>query len=250
MKLSVIIIGLVFIAGAAFAVDKITQNQNYNWRYKMTVTVDTPEGEVSGSAVRQMGNNYQVTFPPEASNYGEVSGEAVVVDLGERGVLFVLISDKSDHRFYHTFPTPWGGGGETPEGYEYYASLPMGAKAEMPLSAWMPQLVTFTDMDDPKSVTLVYKQDSCREQETLPEACKDNPKGSFLTLDRFEELFGEGVSIRDITLEITDEPVTWGVVDEYLPDVKQMVREEWKNLSYKEKGRISKLITFKQGELK
>lgn len=218
MKLSLIVVGVFVLAGAAFAVAQGVQDENksYNWRYKMTVTVETPEGDVSGSAVRQMGNDYQVTFPMEASNYGEVAGEAVVIDLGVRGVLFALISHDSDARFNYTFPVPWGGGGETPRAYEYYSSLPVGTKAEMPLSAWMPQLVTFTDMDDPKSVTPVYKQDSCRKQDVLPEACKDDPKGSFVTMDRFEELFGEGVRLKDITLEITDEPVTWGVVDRYL----------------------------------
>ena len=29
-------------------------------------------------------------------------------------------------------------------------------------------------------------------------------------------MFGEGVRIKNITLEITDEPVTWGVVQKHL----------------------------------
>lgn len=45
-------------------------------------------------------------------------------------------------------------------------------------------------------------------------------RGMILKADHFEELFGEGVKLKSITLEITDEPVTWGVVDEWLPWLK------------------------------
>jgi hypothetical protein len=44
--------------------------------------------------------------------------------------------------------------------------------------------------------------------------------------------------------------VTWGVVDEYLPETLQELKNNWKKLSSSEKQRIYELITFKQGELK
>lgn len=222
-----VFLGLILITGAAFAVDQVADGEagakSYSWRYKMTVTVETPEGEVSGSAVRQMGNNYQVTFPAEASNFGEVAGEAVVVDLGERGVLFALISHASDHEFYASFPTPWGGGEETPRGYEYYDSLPAGTKSTLGTDRYL-KIVTFTDMDDPKSVELVYDRETCARAKDTVEECRKNGEriGTYTVTDRFEGLFGEGVRLKKITLEITDEQLTSGVVDKYLPWLKPM----------------------------
>lgn len=227
MKIGLMALGLI-VAGsiAALAMSQVTEDEEiFGWNYKMTVTVDTPEGEVSGSAVRSMGNGRKTSFPPEASNYGEVSGEAVVVDLGKRGVVFALISHQSDSRFYYTFPVPEGAP-ETPRGYAYYDSLPAGTKAVMPLSFAYPKFVTFTDLDDPKSVTLVYERGNCKEAEPLPKECDANPKGSFEKVNRFKELFGEGVSLKDITLEITDEPIIWGKVDEFLPWLESLRKKK------------------------
>lgn len=236
MKIGLIALGLIVVGSvAAFAMSQVAQEkERYGWNYKITVTLNTPEGEVSGSAVRSMGNGRRTTFPPEASNYGEVSGEAVVVDLGERGVVFALISHQSDSHFYYTFPVPEGAP-ETPTGYAYYDSLPVGAKAVMPPSSAYPRLVTFTDSDDPKSVTLVYERGNCRQESPLPETCEADPKGSFEKTNRFEELFGEGVKLKDITLEITDEPVTWGKVDEFLPEQARKLNMTYSYFSWPNK---------------
>ena len=188
-----------------------------SWHYKMTVTVETPEGDISGSAVRVMANSSPALSLPDAGSSASVRGEAVVVDLGERGVLFALISHDSDQEFYETFPVPNNKGGATPEGIAYYASLPAGKKKDMnPFSgAGYPKLVAFKDMNDPKTVTLLQEYERCRAGSKRAKACKE--QGPHLINDRFEEMFGEGVRIKNITLEITDEPVTWGVVDQYLP---------------------------------
>lgn len=251
MKKSIaVFLGLILVAGAAFAVDQVTEDgaKSYSWRYKMTVTVETPEGDVSGSAVRQMGNNYQVTFPAEASNYGEVAGEAVVVDLGKRGVVFALISDTSDHEFYATFPTPWGSGPETPRGYEYYDTLPAGTEAAIGTYRYL-KIVTFTDTNDPKSVELVFDREICAwAKEPQPEC--DGRKGTYTVADRFEELFGDGVKLKDITLEITDEPLTSGVVDEYLSENFWKKYGDWmKSMDIYERGRTQSFgkINFKDG---
>ena len=58
----------------------------------MTITVDTPEGVKTGSAVHEISNSKGLFGFPDAGNPADIEGEAVVVDLGERGVLFALIS--------------------------------------------------------------------------------------------------------------------------------------------------------------
>ena len=192
-----------------------------SWHYKMTVTVETPEGDISGSAVRVMGNSLNGSLLSQNGNPADVRGEAVVIDLGERGVLFALIDLDSQMEFYATFREPNGNGGATPEAIRYFASLPSGTKAEIGTDIYL-RLVTFKDLDDPKSVVLVYDRASCaRTTDIEPECGTFNSKvGSYTIVDRFEELFGEGVRLKNITLEITDEPITWGVVDQYLHWIK------------------------------
>lgn len=229
---------ILVMGGAVFA---MAGNKNYAWRYKMTVSVETPEGLVQGSAVRQMGNDTGGSFIPEAGNPADVRGEAVVVDMGKRGVLFALISSDSDMEFYSAFPIPGQAphnGGSTPEGIKYYASLPAGTKGTLSPAEFpgYPKLVAFTDMKDPKSVT----------QAQVWERQPDNVYA--LKQDNMEKLFGKGVHLKDITLEITKEPVTWGVVDKYLPDqLLNNFTTWWNNLSNQNKMNISDLLQFKQG---
>jgi len=69
-----LIIGLVLIAGAAFAVFQFSY-KSYSWRYKITVTVETPEGEVSGSAVREMSNSKPIIDLPDVGNPATCAGK-------------------------------------------------------------------------------------------------------------------------------------------------------------------------------
>lgn len=222
-KLTIALLALALCGGlviaGAIAMEGNLSNQKERasgqWRYKMTVTVETPEGEITGSAVREMGNATPRVNLPDVGNPADVRGEAVVVDMGDRGVLFALISHASDLEFYNTFPVPGhpiGVGGSSSAGIEYYSNLPVGTKAEMPsdFPPGYPKLVTFTDISDPKTVTLA--QVWARQEQGLYTL-----KGG-----RMEELFGEGGELKSIELEITDEPVTWGVVDEYLPWLKDI----------------------------
>lgn len=200
-------LGIIALFIFGFTTVGCSGNRTYSWRYKMTVVVETPEGIVTGSAVREMGNSLQGSLLSQNGNPASVRGEAVVVDLGERGVLFALISSDSDMEFYRAFRHVWPHGGATPEAIKFYSSLPVGTKGVLPPNHWpgYPKLVTFKDINDPKSVTLAQEWEHIRGEPM------------YLKADHMEELFGEGVKLKEITLEITDEPVTWGVVDEFLP---------------------------------
>ena len=69
-----------------------------------------------------------------------------------------------------------------------------------------PMLVTFSDLKDPKTVKKVLEIESDGRY----------PPTYTVTADHFEELFGEGVKLKDITIEMTDEPVTYEVI-KWLP---------------------------------
>lgn len=175
--------------------------------FKVTVEVETPEGLKIGSAVRQISNSKSKNSLgwPDAGNPADVIGEAVVIDLGERGVLFALINKNGEAaRFYEAFPAPEGAGNTTVAAIQHYGSLQAGESAILDEKLW-PMFVTFTDPDDPKSVTLVW-------------GSRFNPDTQdYEPVNRIEEIFGQGVALNNIRLKITDEPVTWGVVDKFLP---------------------------------
>ena len=84
-----------------------------------------------------------------------------------------------------------------------------------------PMLVTFSDINDPKSVKLVKPDD-------------------------LASIFGPGYSLKSITLEITDEAVTEGKVEAllgWLTDPNIMENPGWKSLPILSREAIGGLLT-------
>jgi len=181
--------------------DFITPSMKIN--YKVTVEIETPEGIKTGYAVRQIYNRTPLVRFPDVGNPASIRGEAVVVDLGERGKVFFTLSDQSrKNGLYQAFPTK---APSSKDGVQYYIkTLKPGMKAEW--SKFKPKFVMFRDITDPKSITLLRNEE--RWNDDLRQVTAD---------DHFEAILGQGVQLKIITVEITDEPVTWGVVEENLP---------------------------------
>lgn len=191
---------------AGFAVSACAVPSPYTtgtWRYKMTVTVSTPEGDKVGSAVREVSVK-NALLPGHSSGYPEVKGEAVVVDLGKRGALFAIMRGVRSGRDYghqvvfDAFPSP------TNQRLEYYSHLKAGP-VELPPDDW-PVFVHFKDPKDPSTV------------EPVLETGWDSPRmGRFiLKADHTEEIYGKGVKIKSVSIEMTKEPITWNG-DKYFP---------------------------------
>lgn len=231
-KIIFVLLGAILVVGGLYAGLK---DRGYNLNYKITVTIETPEGVKTGYAVREISASVPPISLPDVGNGAKVRGEAVVVDLGKRGVLFALISDESDEEFYNAFPTP-GLGASTAAAIKYYnTKLKPGMKAE--IRRGIPKMVIFTDMNDPKSVVLVHGQrfNTTTQKNDL--------------IDNFEKYFGKDVVLGSYTLEITDGSVTWGTVDKWLPNnFNEVIVKNWRALAKKEKSRLYKIVTFKQGE--
>ena len=176
------------------------------WRYKITVNVETPEGLKSGSAVREV---YVADAPdilPEAHNSVKLKGEAVVVDLGARGVLFAPLNIDDYSIVFKTFPIPGEigrAGGTTPKGIRYFRSL-KNVNAVLPVNHY-PRFVMFKNINDPLTVTPVLEY-SDYDQNLSPHRQKQSIKA-----DHFEELFGQGVRLKSVTIEMTDEKITWSI---------------------------------------
>lgn len=225
------VVGILVLASTAYAVNEATQDKIYSWRYKMTVEVETPEGVKTGSAVREVVEKFKYAphlgkdFPYRIKR--DVKGEAVVVDLGERGKVFALLKGYwlgVDHAVLITnYAIP------RPKEYEersaeYYDTL---KDVEIVLNPYQyPMFVTFTDLSDPKTVVplLAYEKSNRPENWAV--------KGS-----NFEKNFGGGVKLKSVTIEMTDEKVTEEAL-KHLPSFG------------KETGFLDWLKTLKYGDFK
>jgi hypothetical protein len=157
------------------------------WNHKLTVTIETPEGLKTGSAVREVTYiNGPKILPDVAGANWKVKGEAVVVDMGQGKYLFAIMDVDGSYRIvYDAFPyTPKS----VRDGIRYYKSI-TGKKKTLDKSLY-PTLVTFTDIKAPKTVTQV-------------------------DASNLSATFGIGVTLKDVTIEMTDEDVTWGM-EKYL----------------------------------
>ncbi|MEM9999800.1 MAG: hypothetical protein AAF940_02865 [Pseudomonadota bacterium] len=173
--------------------------EQVSWNQKIAINVDTPDGLKSGSSVtRAIFAKKREGFlfnPPEARGVGSaVSGEAVVVDLGEGQYLFGLL----------------GAGGTAQCAIDWGTDRwwPAGARnvsrhaGVVPLEgSCRPRLVTFDDIDDPASVKSVDADD-------------------------FAASFGADYALQSITLEITNEPTTEGKVEAVLEWLADLGRQQ------------------------
>jgi hypothetical protein len=172
-------------------------------RSRLTIVVDTPEGQRSGSSVSQL----TISFPgglTRAQGWGlteRLVGEAVVVDLGPRGLLFSTferrsILTRSGGDAYNAALTPF------PQ-EAFRAEYPSTASADEQYVAYLdeicrrkpkatlkledvPALVRFGNLEDPTTVALVDPADLAAS-------------------------FGPGVYLKRATVEITDDPITHGI---------------------------------------
>ena len=160
--------------------------QTWEWNQKLTVEVATPKRLRSGSAtteVRWQEENSSGNYP------GSYRGEATAVDLGDGKYLFALLSEETRYLALRTFANDLGENALINEmGFAAMAAL--GGTREVPRERY-PLLVTFGDINDPTTVKRVDPDDLAAS-------------------------FGPGVSLKRITLTITDERVTAGEVEKRL----------------------------------
>lgn len=164
-------------------------------RYRFTVEVEDNGRIVSGSAVQEerCAFNDGLIRMEEAGYWCGVKGEAVVVDLGEKGLLFVLLTaDPGRPRvsyppfelFGHAHHNQSDQEGLTPvKAFDLVAA----SRDTVTLDAvHTPMMVRFRDIDDPKSVELVDPE-------------------------HLDASFGAGVRFLKATVAITSDAVTTGI---------------------------------------
>lgn len=201
-KFCLIAVALMSLLGSSCAL----ASNNDVIRYKMTVTVSTPEGDRSGSAVREA----LILHRELAGSKGTVDlyrmrGEAIVVDLGKRGVLFA-VTDMNE------------------EPGDIFRILKDKQKNE-PVTMTLEQLrhysrfVSFKDLNNPETIQRAARLKIEGGQPAGPNTdiwMGGQVKG--VNLD--ENIFGKGVIFKSVTVALTDEPITTGI-EKWLPWLPQ-----------------------------
>lgn len=187
------------------------------WHYRMTVSVETPEGVMTGSAVREV----HASLGTEVLS-ASLKGEAVAVELGKRGVLFALMRGVLNDADYGVNIVrkvfPFDADALTPGWIKFYSKLKTSPEVTLE-PAQYPMLVRFRDPQDLSTLENVYEMENYRDQ---------GAEGSALQFrvreDRFEEAFGAGVRLKAVTIQMTEEGVTTQI-EKYLPhfDAKSAV---------------------------
>ena len=169
------------------------------WNQRLTLTIETPAGEVSGSSVTEV-HVVDYSCPwvlPEARGPKSThKGEAVAVEVLPGKWLFALLDGAENPAgdataWAKVTFAPVRDAANRSRGYwERVADIhaqPYDTSVPLPPEAW-PLMVTFADIADPTSVARVSPSDLAAS-------------------------FGEGVRLKAVMLEITRAQVTEGVVD-------------------------------------
>ncbi|MBY0349855.1 MAG: hypothetical protein K2W77_02900 [Tabrizicola sp.] len=197
-----VIVGVLAL-GLFMAFQGCFGSSSTSWNQRLTLVIETPQGGVSGSSVtgRNVVNSTGAMLPPDARGpRGDVTGEAVVIEVMPGRWLFALI-DGSDSvlRTAKGWPEAAYGLSSAADGRQrdYWEQMrvlknqPLDTPVPLPPEAW-PMLVTFDDITKPETVREVDPED-------------------------LAAVFGEGVRLKAVTLEITEEAVTVGRVGVLLP---------------------------------
>jgi hypothetical protein len=184
-----VLLGLSLLAGCS------EPDRDINGR--LILEVETPEGTKVGSSVVAYRFHLNSTFERmSGSTWYErmLRGEATVVDLGARGLLFALLRNDLDRPDSIKGPSPlWFRDAYKARGYddgERILEMMDAIKRDKPRMELPPSrapfLVRFRDIDDPATVEKVDPE-------------------------HLDVSFGAGVRLKRATIEITSDPVTTGI---------------------------------------
>jgi hypothetical protein len=162
------------------------------WNQKLTVKVSTLDDVKSGSSVVGYSATVGKQFASGSGISRGLQGEATVVEVAPGKYLFALLEGAQEiavRTFYDRLP-------KNDALAMQQAVSELREERDVPQDRY-PMLVTFSKINDPKTV-----------REVKP--------------DQFSSIFGPGYSLKSITVEITDEPVTEGKVESVLRWVSEM----------------------------
>lgn len=197
--LFVVIGGPLLLLGSCFAI-LATGTDNEHWNQRLTLVIETPTRSVSGSVVQRIdwqgtrGLYKSMTSGVDSSSASvKVTGEALAIEVVPGRCLFALLKGgdgwqgEPGSNAGFAIGVPLGHFARSAEAVEAILNFPKDTPIALAPGAW-PMLVTYEDITKPETV---------REVDPLDLAA----------------VFGDGVRLKAVTLEITREPVTVGRVE-------------------------------------
>jgi hypothetical protein len=183
-KLGKITLTIVLLIGGAVLWYNLAY-PTYTYRYRLSIAVDVGGEIKTASSVIEV---ILATRPlPEIFSSVErfVYGDAVFLDMGSKGNVVVLLAcgpDGTEGCVAELVPRTFGVSG----GLENLPKLQTLHGSRELTGKFMPTLITFGNLTDPKSARVVVP-------------------------DQFEQVFGPGVHLKRVWIEMTDDPVTRGI---------------------------------------
>jgi hypothetical protein len=162
--------------------------ENHRWNQKLTLVIDTPAGEVTGSSVIEVRASFYENGMAFTNTEltRSLTGEATVVEVLPGRYLFALLGG-NEGLIFDVAKDHFTG---SDRGAWLRAIPDLTGPVAIPTDE-LPLLVTFDNITDPLTVRQVDPAD-------------------------LDTVFGAGVSLTTATLEVTDEPVTTGRVERVL----------------------------------
>lgn len=194
-------VSLLFLAGGC-------GRSTPDYRYRLTIEVETPEGLRSGSGVLSVrtyrAGEYSIPTPGAVSH--RLRGQAVMVDLGRRGKLFALLRSEVDvdwpmtlmFRLTPLLPKAELRGLSSRERYERQFAAMLARRQPIEVPRYFPDIA---DLRNRPGWPLMVRFGDVRDPTTIVRADPDDLAPSF----------GEGVRIKRIIAQLTDDPVTVGI---------------------------------------
>jgi hypothetical protein len=223
------------LALAAVAALALAGCRTESYRYKLTLVVNTPEGVKRGSSVVEV-VFWDVVIPARGTMH-KLRGEALYLDLGAGArPLIALLTDQLHPRYnidvrwfsdggpsYFLLERLYGLRPPSPPTTTVLAYISKLASMRGPRKMTpddLPDLVTFADVDEPKSVIEVDRND---------------PQGSL----------GPNITWHEITLEITDEPITTGI-EKKLPWIGEYFQKNLRlnGSSYHDNNELANILSW------
>jgi hypothetical protein len=188
---------VLVLAAACFSIWAFIQlaYPNYSHRFRLTIEVETPEGSRAASSVMEsvlVDNGYLPT-PGRRFNLN-FKGEAVFVDLGQGQNLVgtLRFAKGNDDGMTMLALKAWGLAGSQKD----WSTISAATGSKILAGDLIPYLVSFTDLNDPKTVRMVRPEE-------------------------FADVFGPGIRLAKVSLEITEAPVT-SFIESKLPWVSRL----------------------------
>lgn len=176
---------------------------SYSWNQKLTIEIEMPDGEIlSQYSIMQLDvdTGLPIAIIPNNSNLTyKLFGEAAFIEVTNGKYLFYSL-DSARVWGYEAFYREYFSKSRYIPFARYFLESPQDQVAKYFSYKSGPTLIAITEVNDPSSAKWIASDSS-----------------ELVETHTIESIFGIGFSIKKVTLEMTNEPITFGKIETVLP---------------------------------